>query len=67
MYSISEIIKDFIMIKYLLLSVIGYFVLSRILMPYQATKKANSADFQKSSHGSKNNHEGEYVEYEEVE
>lgn len=55
------------MIKYLLISVIGYFVISRILMPYQATKKANSTDYQKSSNDAKNNHEDEYVEYEEVE
>jgi hypothetical protein len=53
------------MIKYLILSLVAYYIIVHFLAPKIETPKDSSLD-QKQKNESKNNHEDEYVDYEEV-
>ena len=55
-----------IMIKYLILSAIGYFIFTNYITPMLEGNKPNRFD-EHSERKNKNNHEDEYVDYEEVE
>jgi hypothetical protein len=53
------------MVKYLILSLVAYYIIVHFLAPKIETPKDSSLD-QKQKNESKNNHDDEYVDYEEV-
>jgi hypothetical protein len=53
------------MIKYLILSAIGYFIFTNYITPMMEGNKSNRFK-EHSESKNKNNHEDEYVDYEEV-
>lgn len=58
----SKIIK---MVKYLILSLVAYYIIVNFLAPKVQTPSDISTD-QKQKKDAQNNHEDEYVDYEEI-
>jgi hypothetical protein len=53
------------MIKYLIISLVAYYIIVNFLAP-KVQAPSDTSTGQKQKNDSKNNHEDEYVDYEEV-